>query len=156
MTGKKDGRQGTHAEPNTFPSYSPLLLLSNSLYGSLGEQKQERPGWSVISQLTDFPFPDLISFVKKEVNLPALCLSPVGYNAFCSSHFLEYCECATAGQSQSGQPGGVKRANRGKVGNEIKTITVHLPPLGSLVYVQYVFIKCNGEQLSLCSACEYN
>ena len=120
--GEEDGRQGTHAEPNTFPFYSLLdcssltasVSLSLSLSLSLCEQKQERPGWAVISQLTDFPFPDSISFVKKKVNLPTLRLSPVGYNAFCSSHFLEYWECATAGQSQLGQPGGVKKSKARK------------------------------------------
>lgn len=60
-----------------LPFAFPVLFLS-TVSVTLSEQKQERPGWSVISQLTDFPFPDSISFVKKKkkwwISLFYVCL----------------------------------------------------------------------------------
>lgn len=42
-TKEEGGRQGTHAEPNTFPfPFSSLLLLSSSLHGSLSVSRNKK------------------------------------------------------------------------------------------------------------------
>ncbi len=114
---EEDGRQGTHAEPNTFPSFSPLYCSSLKVSKSLSLWAGKRKTRMISNFTADRPFFPWFGIIcTKKVNLSTLRLSPVGCNIFGLSHFLEYWECATAGQSQSGQPGGVKESKSRKSG----------------------------------------